>query len=229
MDKLKQEYIRKKALVTEMLNHNVQPDQNIMQELLILEQKLRESGLDPKKVYDDFLREMRDRIQRITPQHDTNPDDPDQTIDDFSKPISNQKIIIKPVNLTDDGIVIKHEGMRETGNGMEYSILNVLIIAACGKRVHGNEVAGRCDVCRRYECSDQHLFLCYEQGCETKSLCIKCVRFLEIELGKRVPYCEKHYKKAVKNLDTWKLLGKEPNKNKSEDKGQTDGKQELSE
>lgn len=215
MDKLKQEYVRKKAMVTEMLNRNVQPDQNTMQELLILEQKLREFGLDPEKLYADFLREMRERIQKITPQHDTNPDDPDQTINGFSKPISNQKIIIKPVNLTDEGIVIKHEGMRETGNGMEYSISNVLIIAACGRRVHGNEVAGRCDVCRRYECSDQHLFLCYQQGCETKSLCIKCVRFLEIEPGKRVPYCEKHYKRAFKNLNTWKFSEKKSNGQKS--------------
>jgi len=229
MDKLKQEYVRKKAMVTEMLNRNVQPGQNTMQELLILEQKLRESDFDPEKLYTDFLREMRERIQKITPQHDTNPDDMDQTINGLSKPISKQKIIIKPVNLTDEGIVIKDEGMTETGDGMEYSILNVLIIAACGKRVRGNEVAGRCDVCHRYECSDQHLFLCYQQGCETKSLCIKCVRFLEIEPGKRVPYCEKHYQKAVKNLDTWKLLGKEPNKNKPEEKGQTDAKQELSE
>lgn len=215
MDRMKEEYVRKKAMVQEMLNRNVEPDERTMCELLALEEELRKSGYEPEKLYADFLREMWERIQRITPRHQGEPGDLDQDINGLFKPISKQKIIIKPVNLTDRGLVIRQEGMRETEEGMEYSISNVVIIAACGRRVRGNEVAGRCDVCGNYECCDEHLFLCYEQGCENKSLCIKCARFLEIEPGKKVPYCEKHHKRAFKNLNTWKFSEKKSDGQKS--------------
>lgn len=223
MDRVKEEYIRKRAMIVEMLKRNVQPDEKTMRELLALEEELRNSGYDPKKLYADFLRQMRERIQRITPQHESDADDLSQDINGFSKPISKQKIIIKPVNLTDKGLVVRQEGMRETDQGMEYSISDVLIIAACGRRVRGNEVAGRCDVCGRYECSSEHLFLCYEQGCKNKSLCIKCTRFLEIEPGKKVPYCKDHCDRAFKNLNTWKFLEKKSNREKSDEEGRNNG------
>ena len=118
------------------------------------------------------------------------------------KPINRQVQIIKPVRPSDRGFHEKSEVVKESKRGIDIIRFNSCIIAVCGKVIKGHQIAGRCDVCGGYECCNEHLFNCFKQGCR-KSLCLRHVRFLEVEPGKNVPFCPEHYFEAVNDFDTW--------------------------
>lgn len=124
---------------------------------------------------------------------------------DLAGPINKQKIFKQPISVTDRGFTSRLELSKETEEGMDVYTEEPIIIACCGRAIWESEIGGRCDVCGGYECKD-HVFHC--KSC-SKCLCLKHTYFFEDPTtGTVVPYCLKHFKKAIFNCNTWQISDK---------------------
>jgi hypothetical protein len=185
-------YIQKR--VTEDSRGVAAPSGDNRNELVFLENKIKESGYDPQAIYDIM--------------ENSNPDNANDVVEAILKIVSKEVTWKKPLRVSDRGFISTSISTRETEQGLERQIDKPLIVAACGKVIKEEDIGVRCSICSEYDCKE-HAFLC--NYCK-RALCIVHTYFFQDERGVNVPYCAEHYKKVVESQDTWVIKDKRFNR-----------------
>lgn len=195
MRKIIEDYLRKRKRIAEMISAGNAPEEKVLDEFLELEAYLRKCGYDPDGVFIDSASKGKASNQNNQGE--------------FPKVISEEIRVIKPVVPRNEGFFKSAEKIEETEHGLRRLVGEAWFIVACGKRVAEKDIAGQCQICQRYECSE-HFVNCSEDLCGI-GLCIKCRVFLEIEPGNKIPFCPDHYNSRALDLDTWEYMRKAGN------------------